>query len=442
MQPDTRYATAADGVNIAYQVAGEGERDLVLVPGWIFNIEVAWEHPSFESFMRRLTRNFRVILFDKRGSGLSDRNIGASTMEERVDDVRAVMDAAGSQHAALLGWSEGGNIAAFFAATNPDRADGLILWAAGARYKKAPDYPIGLSKDFLLAARELLTKQWGKGLGAYVAAPSRADDEAFRRWFGRYERLSVSPGEGAVTLEVNLELDTTEVLRMVRTPTLVMHNDGDALIPVEFARYIADQVPDSKLVELSGRDHLFWFSNTNEVLGEIEDFLLGARAEGESERVLSTVLFTDIVGSTVRATQVGDSRWTEMLDIHDRIGRESIDRFRGQLVKSTGDGLLATFDGPARAVKCAIRLRDALANSGLQVRAGLHTGELEVRKDDVGGVAVHIGARIAAKAESGEVLTSRTVKDLSAGADIEFTDRGVHDLQGLPEPWRLFAAAV
>jgi pimeloyl-ACP methyl ester carboxylesterase/class 3 adenylate cyclase len=442
MQPETRYARTVDGVNIAYQVFGEVERDLVLVPGWIFNIEVAWEHPSFENFMRRLMRNFRVILFDKRGSGLSDRSVGSATVEERTDDVRAVMDAADSQHAFLLGWSEGGNIAAYFAATNPDRTDGLILYAAGARYKRAPDYPMGVSENFLEAAKELLRTQWGQGLGAYIAVPSRADDEAFRRWFGRYERLSVSPGEGLVTLEVNLDMNTTDMLRLVRTPTLVMHNVGDVLVPVDFARYIADLIPGAKLVELPGNDHLFWFSNTDDVVGEMEDFMLGVRSEGEAERVLSTVLFTDIVGSTATATRMGDARWKELLDIHDRIARESVHRFRGDLIKNMGDGLLATFDGPARAVKCAIRLRDALADRGLQLRAGLHTGELDIREKDVGGVAVHIGARIAAKADAGEVLTSRTVKDLSVGANIEFSDRGVHELQGLPEPWRLFAAAV
>ena len=363
-------------------------------------------------------------------------------MEDRMDDVRAVMDAAGSEHAALMGWSEGGNIAAFFAATYPERADGLIIYASGARYKWASDYQIGLTEEFMATAKEILAKSWGEGLGAYIAAPSRADDESFRKWFGRYERLTISPGEGLKTLDVNLAVDTTDMLSHVQTPTLVMHNVGDALIPVEMGRYIANQVPDSKLVELPGNDHLFWFSNTDEVVGEIEDFLLGMRAQEDPERVLSTVLFTDIVESTKQAALHGDTRWKEKLDIHDRIAQESLAHFRGSYIKSTGDGVLATFDGPARAVLCAARLRESLERVGLSIRAGLHTGEVELRKDDVGGIAVHIGARIAATAEPGEVLTSRTVKDLSAGAGITFTDRGVHQLQGLSESWRLFAAAI
>ena len=439
MQTETRYARSVDGVNIAYQVYGSGQRDLVLVPGWIFHLEVVWEHPAFETFMRRLARNFRVIMFDKRGTGLSDR-VSISEMEQRMDDVRAVMDATGSERASLMGWSEGGNIAALFAATHPDRIDGLVLYAAGARYVQAPDYPFGMTEDFVENAREIINNAWGQGLGAYYAVPSRAEDERFRRWFGRYERLTVSPGEGLAMLDLNLKIDTTEVLRHLQVPTLVLHNVGDLLVPIEFSRYIADQVPDSKLVELPGDDHLFWFSNTNEVVGEIEDFLLGIRTDDEPERVLSTVLFTDIVGSTARAAEVGDARWKEMLGIHDRIGRENVERFRGSLVKTTGDGLLATFDGPARAVRCATRIRNELDVLDLQVRAGVHTGEVELRDEDVGGLAVHIGARICAKAGPAEILTSSTVKDLTVGSGISFADRGEHELQGFSEPWRLFSA--
>ena len=442
VEHETRYTQSTGGVNIAYQVLGDAERDLVLVPGWIFNLEVVWEHPSFEAFMKRLLRNFRVIMFDKRGTGLSDRAVVVSSMEERMDDVRAVMDAAGSDRAALMGWSEGGNIAGMFAATYPDRADGLVLHAAGARYRKAPDYPFGMTDEFIEMAVEIISDHWGQGLGAYFAAPSRADDESFRRWFGRYERLTVSPGAGLATLNANLDIDTTAMLRLIQVPTLVMHNVRDALVPVEFSRYVADQVPDSKLIELDGDDHLFWFDNPDAVVSELETFLLGQRTEVEPERVLSTVLFTDIVGSTEIASRMGDARWTETLDIHDRIARESLEHFRGTLIKTTGDGLLATFDGPARAVTCAARLRRSLDEIGVPIRAGVHTGEVELRGPDVGGLAVHIAARIVDVAEPGEILASRTVKDLAAGAGIVFTDRGVHELKGIPESRRLFSAEV
>ena len=442
MQPDTRYAISTGDVHIAYQVLGDGPRDLVMVPGWIFNIEVVWEHPAFERFMKRLLRNFRVIMFDKRGTGLSDRDAVRSTLDERMDDVRAVMDAAGSPKAAVMGWSEGANIAGLFAATYPDRVEGLVLYAGGARYKQAPDYPFGMSPDYLDWGREILRNHWGEGMGAYLIAPTRADDQSFRRWFGRYERLSVSPGQGIALLELNLNIDTTEMLKTIRVPTLIVHNARDAFIPVEFSRYIAERIPGSKLVELDGDDHLFWFSNPDEVVAELESFLIGIRSEQSYDRVLSTVLFTDIVDSTKQASTVRDARWRELLDVHDRLARENVDHFQGRLVKMTGDGLLATFDGPARGVTCAIRLQRALARAGLESRAGIHTGEIELRDGDVGGIGVHIAARLVDLAEPGEVLASRTVKDLSVGADIVFEDKGVQTLEGLNEPWRLFAASV
>lgn len=442
LPPETRYARSIDSVSIAYQVLGDGPRDLVLVPGWIFHLEVVWEHPAFEACMRRLLRSFRVIMFDKRGTGLSDRSIGASTMEERMDDVRAVMDAAGSEKAAVMGWSEGANIAAMFAATYPERVDGLILYAGGARYAQAPDYPIGVSQEYINFGRSILREQWGKGMAAWAVAPSRAHDEDFRRWFGRYERMSVSPGQAEEMLDTNMAIDTTEMLGLVRNPTLVLHNRNDSFVPVEFSRYIAAHMPGSKLVELDGDDHLFWFSNTDEVVSEIEHFLLGARGTAESERVLATVLFTDIVGSTQRAAEIGDQRWRELLHIHDRIVAETLPNFRGELVQSTGDGVLATFDGPARAVRCAARLHSALHGAGFAIRAGVHTGEIEARNGNIGGVAVHIASRITDLADSGEILTSSTVKDLSAGAGIEFTDRGTHELKGLEDNWRLFAARI
>ena len=442
MQPETRYTRSFDGVAIAYQVVGEGARDLVLTPGWIFHVEVVWEQPSFESFMRRLTRTFRVIMFDKRGTGLSDRSIEASTMEERMDDVRAVMDATKTEKAAIMGWSEGANIAAMFAATYPDRVEGLILYAGAARYRWAPDYEIGMSDDFLDAAKDLFRNHWGEGLGAYFTAPSRAHDEAFRRWFGRYERMAVSPGGAEAMIDANMAIDTTEMLRLVSTPTLVLHNKNDGLVSVEASRHIAELVPDSKLVELNGDDHLFWFSNADEVVGEIEQYLLGTRSPQQQERVLATVLFTDIVRSTEHAEALGDARWREILETHERMTREELAHFRGDLVQTTGDGVLATFDGPARAVQCAARLCSGIERAGVQLRAGVHTGEIELRGKDIGGLAVHIAARIMSVAGPGEVVTSRTVKDLAVGAGIDFRDRGPHELKGLAEPWDLFTATI
>ena len=442
MQPDTRYTRSMDGVAIAYQVVGDGERDLVLVPGWIFHLEVAWEHPSFETFMRRLTRTFRVIMFDKRGTGLSDRSVAASTMEERMDDLRAVMDATGAERAAIMGWSEGANIAAMFAATYPQRVEGLILYGGAARYRWAPDYEIGLRDDVLDHARRLFRHNWGEGLSAYFVVPSRAPEDAFRRWFGRYERMAVSPGGAETMIDANMSIDTTEMLRLVPMRTLVLHNKDDVLVPIEASRYIADLVPDSKLIELPGNDHLFWFSNADEVVGEIEQYLLGTRSPQHQERVLATVLFTDIVRSTEHAGVLGDARWREMLEAHERMTREELAHFRGELVQTTGDGVLATFDGPARAVQCAARLCSNMERAGMQLRAGVHTGEIELRGKDIGGLAVHIAARIMSVAGAGEVMTSRTVRDLAVGAGIDFSERGPHELKGLSEPWELFTARV
>ena len=442
MQPETRYTRSTGDVHIAYQVVGDQARDLVMVPGWIFNLEVVWEHPAFETFMKRLLRNFRVILFDKRGTGLSDRDAVNSTLDERMDDVRAVMDAAGSRSAAVMGWSEGANIAGLFAATYPERVEGLVLYAGGARYIQAPDYPIGFAPQFLEAGRELLRDHWGEGMGAYLVAPNRAHDDTFRRWFGRFERLSVSPGHGLAMLDLNIGIDTTEALKAIKVPTLILHNVRDGFVPVEFSRYIADHVPDAKLVELEGEDHLFWFHNPDEVVAELESFFLGIRTETRPDRVLSTVVFTDIVDSTGQASKVGDARWRELLETHDRLAREVVERFQGRIVKMTGDGLLATFDGPARGVSCAISMKKAWDRAGLASRAGVHTGEIELRDGDVGGIAVHIAARLVDLAEAGEVLASRTVKDLSVGAELVFRDRGVHTLQGLDEPWRLFSVSV
>jgi pimeloyl-ACP methyl ester carboxylesterase len=443
MQPDTSYTTSTGGVSIAYQVVGNGDIDLVVAPGWIFHLELVWEDPSFQRMMRHLTSAFRVILFDKRGTGLSDRAAGVSSPEERMDDIRAVMDAAESERAVVMGWSEGASIAMLFAATHPDRIRALVMYAGAARFSRAPDYPIGFDEQIQAAGRQLVSGEfWGKGNSAYLVAPSRADDEQFRRWFGRYERLTVNPSEAIHMLEINWQLDLRHVLPLVNVPTLILHQIEDQLVPVAMSRYMAERIPGATLVELPGRDHLWWFTNQDEVTDTIVEFVTGSRPATEPDRVLSTVMFTDIVASTERAAALGDSRWRELLDEHDAIVRRLLDQYRGREIKTIGDGFLATFDGPARGVRCGWHAIQETRRLGVDVRAGVHTGECEVIGRDVGGLAVHIGSRIAALAGPGEVLASSTVKDLVAGSGIEFEDRGVHALKGVPGEWRVFAATA
>ena len=411
-----------------------------MAPGWIFHTEVVWEDPSFERMMRRFLPHFRVLLFDKRGTGLSDRTIGASTLEERMDDVRAVMDAAGSEQAVVMGWSEGGTIAALFAATYPERTRALIIYAGLARSMTAEDFPFGHAPEFRDAFETYLREAWGSGLGAYFAVPSRAGDEAFRKWFGRYERMSVSPSEGLALLRVNVEIDARHILSTIRVPTLVLHQRDDAFVPIAMGRDVAERIPDAKFVELPGKDHLFWFGDPQATVNEILEFVIGTRPEPDIDRVLATVMFADIVGSTERAAELGDRRWRDLLDGYYRLAATEIERFRGRQVKTLGDGILATFDGPARAVRCAQELAQRTPALGVDVRAGLHTGEIELVGDDVGGIAVHISSRVTGHAGAGEVVCSSTVKDLVAGSGLGFEDRGTHPLKGVPGEWRLYAA--
>ena len=440
MQPDTAYTTSSGDASIAYQIVGNGPIDLVIAPGWIFHIELVWEDPSFERLMRKLGSTFRVIVFDKRGTGLSDRRVGVSTLEDRMDDIRAVMDAAGSERAAVMGWSEGASIAMLFAATYPERTRALIMYAGGARFAWAPDYPMGYDAQFLDGARQLLTSEnWGKGLGAFIVTPTRASDEAFQKWFGRYERFSISPKEGLEMMEINMEIDLRNVLPLISVPTLLLHQTGDRLIPVAMSQYMAERIPGAKLVELPGEDHLWWFSNQDEVTDQLVEFVTGSRPRVEPDRVLSTVLFTDIVGSTQRAAELGDARWRDLLEDHHVLMRRLLAHHRGREVKTTGDGILATFDGPARGARCAWQAARDVRRLGIEVRAGVHTGECEVMGSDVGGLAVHIGDRILSLAAPGEVLASSTVKDLVAGSGIEFEDRGLHQLKGVPGEWHLYA---
>lgn len=436
--PKTQYAKSGD-VNIAFQVVGQGPRDLVLVPGWVSNLEVFWEEPSMVRFLKRLASFSRLILFDKRGTGLSDRVADMPTLEVRMDDVRAVMDAVGAEQAALFGYSEGGPMCALFAATHPGRASALIMLGSYARRTWAPDYPCGPPEEEWEQWVEATTREWGGPVGLDQRAPSMAHDERFREWWARCLRLSASPAANRALLKMNGQIDVRHVLPAIRVPTLVLHNVGDRAIPVEGSRYMAERIPGAKYVELPGIDHVPWVGNSDAIVDEIEEFLTGVRHGLEPDRVLATVLFADIVGSTERAVQLGDRRWAELLEQYRAGVRQELARSRGREIDTAGDGFLAAFDGPARAIHCARQVTEGVRPLGLEIRAGLHTGECEVVGDKLGGVAVHIGARVAAVAGPGEVLVSRTVKDLVAGSGIQFESRGSHVLKGVPGEWELFA---
>jgi pimeloyl-ACP methyl ester carboxylesterase len=435
-QPETRFARCGN-LYIAYQVIGESPLDLVFVPGVVSHLEHQWDEPLQAAFFRRLASFSRLIRFDKRGAGLSDRVERMPTIEERMDDVRAVMDAAGSERAAILGLSEGGPLGIVFAATHPDRMSRLILWNTFARLAWAP----GVAEDDRRQIAEERLRQyreeWGTGrlIGRFV--PSAAADPAFRDWWGRFERLSMSPGAALEAMRVNFEIDVRDILPSVRVPTLVIRNEGDH-VPREAQRYLATAIPNARYVELPGSDHFAWREEDG-VTQEIQEFLTGERSAPEVERILVTILLTDIVASTDRAAELGDHRWRDLLNRHDALVERALGRFRGHLVDKTGDGILATFDGPARAIRCGIALAESARGLGLEIRAGLHTGEVEIRGDRLAGIAVHITSRISSLAGPGEVLVSSTVKDLVAGSGIRFVDRGSHVLKGVPGEWRLFA---
>jgi class 3 adenylate cyclase len=410
----------------------------VLVPGFVSNLELAWEHPPYERFMRRLSAFARVIVFDKRGAGLSDPVDRAATIEERNDDIRAVMDAAGSEQADVFGWSEGANMAAVFAASFPERVSALVLFGTYARATPAEGYPWGIPQELEEAAlRDSEEDTWGRGLSLSFMAPSRFEDEALVRWWARFERQSMSPAMARAVVRLSLEMDIRDVPASIRVPALVLHCSAD-VFPVQGARWFAEQIPDAHFVELPGDEHWPWISEPDTSVDEVEQFLTGVRHEHEPDRVLTTVLFTDIVGSTERAAALGDKRWHDLLRQHDRLVRRELDRHRGREVKTIGDGVLATFDGPARGIGCARAICEQAHALGIEVRAGLHSGEVELRNGDVGGIAVHIGARVANMAGPGEVLVSGTVKDLVVGSGLEFKDRGTHSLKGAPGEWHLY----
>jgi class 3 adenylate cyclase len=439
--PKTRYARNGDA-RIAYQVIGDGPLDLVVVPGFVSNVEYVWEVPGVAAILERMASYARLIMWDKRGTGLSDPVIGLPPLEERMDDMLAVLDAAGSDQAALFGVSEGGPLSVLFTATHPQRVSALAMYGAAPRMAWAPDYTWGLPLDtYDDAAREAVLEGWGNGVLLDVFAPSYVKDESVREVWGTFQRLGASPSMGLATLEALLRIDVRDILSSIHVPTLLLHRVGDRAIPVQGSRFMALHIPNAKLVELEGEDHLWFLGDVDAILEEVQEFLTGVRYNVAVDRMLATVLFTDIVDSTRKVAELGDRRWRELLSEHDAIVRRELDRFRGHEVKTVGDGFLATFDGPARAVTGAAAIRDRVQELGIAIRAGLHTGECELIGDDITGVAVNIAARISDLAGPNEVLVSRTVTDLVYGSGIEFEDRGQAELKGVPETWQLFAAS-
>jgi pimeloyl-ACP methyl ester carboxylesterase/class 3 adenylate cyclase len=442
--PETRYARAADGVHIAYQVIGDGPVDLVWVMGWASNIEVMWEEPNLARFLSRLATSSRLILFDKRGVGLSDRVPDAQlpTMETRMDDVRAVLEAAGSDRAVVFGVSEGGPMAMLFAATYPERTIALILFGTD------PDYTSMQTDDPFVAADEeylaYIDRHWGtieharKEVASW-GAPSRADDERLATWLASYLRRAASPGAAIALSRMNRQIDVSHALSAIHVPTLVLAKTGDVEFPIERMRLTTARIAGAHLVELPGDEHFFWVADHEQMLEEIERFVGEFHdQEADLERFLATVMFTDIVGSTERATALGDRGWKDLVEAHHARVRGQLARFRGVEIDTAGDGFFATFDGPGRAIRCAQAIVTSVRDLGIEIRAGLHTGEVQRIGDNVGGIAVNIGARIGAKAGASEVLVSQTVRDLVAGSGLTFADAGEHELKGVPDRWHLY----
>jgi len=432
MQATIQYAKSGD-VHIAYQVIGSGPLDLVLVPASFSHLEFQWEDASSAHFLDRLASFARVILFDKRGTGLSDRVSGVRPLEERMDDVRAVMDAVGSERAALVGVSEGAAMSILFGATYPERTSALVVYGSLTGQQRP-------SLEVFEQVVEMALRDFGKWSGLSIFAPSRADDQPFQDWFVRLQRMAISPGAVETMMRMVFDIDIRHVLPSVRVPTLVLHRAEDRAASVENGRLVAQQIPSAKYIELPGADHLHYVGDADLLLDEIEEFLTGVRPGPDPDRVLATVLFADIVDSTERASALGDRQWRRLLDDFYRCLRREVSRFHGREIDTAGDGLFATFDGPGRAIRCACAMRDDVRNLGIEIRAGLHTGECEFVDDKVRGIAVHLGARVCEAAGPGEVLVSRTVKDLVAGSKLRFTDRGVHTFKGVSDDWRLYVA--
>ena len=439
MLPETRYARLG-GLHLAYQVLGDGPPDILLLDQWFSHMEAQWDVRPLAEFRERLASFGRLIMYDKRGSGLSDPIPTAAlpTIEEWMDDIPAVLDAVGSEQAAVVTNLGGGILATTFAAAHPERVASLVLVDCFARFSSAPDFPIGAPPEAIARTLEHADVAMGSGLMIDLFAPSVADDGRLRRAWSRYERQAASPGSTIAMVRLLYQSDVRALLPTIHVPTLVIHRADGREFKAEHGRYLAEHIPGAKYVELPGIDNLIWAGNQDAILDEIEDFVTGVRRPPTTRRMLATVLFTDIVGSTRTAAEMGDSRWQRLLDDHYRITRRELERYDGREIKTVGDGILATFDGPARAVRCAAAIRDAIQELGLEIRAGLHTGEIEVEPADIAGLAVHIAARISSLAGGGEVLVSSTVRDLVVGSGLEFEDHGSHELKGVPGEWRIY----
>jgi len=435
--PQTQYVRTA-GVTIAYQVLGTGSIDLVLVPGFLSNVEVFWEEPRVARFLQKLASFSRLIVFDKRGTGLSDRMTDAATLEERMDDVRAVMDDIGSQTAALFGYSEGGAMCALFAATYPERTAALIMAGSFARRCSAERYPFAPSDREMRTSIESMLAHWGGPVGLDTRAPSVAQDPAVQHWFAKILRMGASPAAAGALARANLEIDIRHLLPSIRTRTLILHSKGDQLISPEAGKYLAANIPEAHFVEIQSVDHLPFFQGAEDYLGQIQKFVTGTTPLPEYDSRVCTIMFTDIVGSTDRAVKIGDRRYSDLLEAHHARIRSELQVYRGQEINTTGDGFVASFDGPARAIKCGLAITNSVKEIGLNVRVGLHTGECDVRAGQLSGIALNIAARVAALAPEAGVLVSQTVRDLVAGSGLQFTDEGYHRLKGLPDEWRLF----
>jgi class 3 adenylate cyclase len=442
VQPETRYARlGAD--RVAYQVLGEGPPDLVMTTGNYSHVDMVWEDPGIALFLRTLASFSRLIVFDRRGTGASDPLPPGALppWEAYAQDLTAVLDAVGSQQAALLAQLDASPMALFFAGTRPERTGALILVNAAAKFQADDDYPIGVPAAVAEALLAQFDQLWGTEAMAAMFAPSRAGDQRFCRWFARFQRAIASPRVVQAFLRANLEMDARPILPLIQAPTLVLHRRDYQFIPLANGRYLAEHLPGARLVELAGTEQSLFWETPQLALDHIERFLTGVRRVAPPTRMLATVVFTDIVGSTQQAGELGDRRWRELLNVHDELTGRLVEEFGGRLVKTTGDGILATFDGPGRAIHCAVALKEELAGIGVQLRAGLHTGEVEVRDDDIGGIAVHVAARVMAAAKPDEILVSRTVRDLAAGADITLEDRGMYLLKGIDGDWQLHAVA-
>ena len=437
--PVTRYARSGE-VHLAYQVIGDGPRDVVLSLDWASHLEVLWEQPFVQELLTALARFSRVLWFDMRGVGLSDALAAPAAPEDWMDDVAAVMDAAGSEHASVIAHGHAVQMALMSAATHPDRIDSLVLVNGFARFSRAEDYPAGVPAEAANAVLDQVSETWGSGRMSALLGPSVASAPGMTEWYGRLERFAASPGTALARMRAILELDVREVLPLVTAPTLVIQNLGDVYVRAGHGRYLAEHIRDATLLERDSADH--WPVPDPDLLAAIEEFITGTRvAEAEVDRILTTVLFIDVVGSTEHVSELGDRRWQTLLDQFVAVVQRELLTHRGVLIERAGDGILATFDGPARAIRCAWGIRDSLRRSGLEVRSGLHTGEVTQRNSDVAGLAVHIGARVSAAAAPGEVLVTRTVRDLVAGSGIEFADRGLYALKGVEDPWELYATS-